>query len=77
MPGSRRIATVLFFDVVGSTQVAAHLGDARYRELLSRFYRIVARNLKRFGGKEEDRARAMASSRPSRSRFRRSDALPR
>jgi class 3 adenylate cyclase len=56
MPGSRRIATVLFFDVVGSTQVAAHLGDARYRELLSRFYRIVARNLKRFGGKEEDRA---------------------
>jgi class 3 adenylate cyclase len=56
MPASRRIATVLFFDVVGSTQVAAHLGDARYRELLSRFYRIVGRNLKRFGGKEEDRA---------------------
>ena len=56
MPDARRIATVLFFDVVGSTQVAAHLGDARYRELLSRFYRIVARNLKRFGGKEEDRA---------------------
>jgi streptogramin lyase len=56
MPDSRRIATVLFFDVVGSTQVAAHLGDARYRELLSRFYRIVARDLKRFGGKEEDRA---------------------
>jgi class 3 adenylate cyclase len=56
MPDSRRIATVLFFDVVGSTQVAAYLGDARYRELLSRFYRIVARNLKRFGGKEEDRA---------------------
>jgi len=56
MPGSRRIATILFFDVVGSTQVAAHLGDARYRELLSRSYRIVGRNLKRFGGKEEDRA---------------------
>ena len=56
MPDSRRIATVLFFDVVGSTQVAAHLGDARYRELLSRFYRIVARDLKRFSGKEEDRA---------------------
>jgi class 3 adenylate cyclase len=52
----RRIATVLFFDIVGSTQVAAHLGDTRYRELLSRFYRIVTRNLKRFGGKEEDRA---------------------
>lgn len=56
MPDSRRIATVLFFDVVGSTHVAANLGDARYRELLSRFYRIVARNLKRFGGREEDRA---------------------
>ena len=56
MPDSRRISTVLFVDVVGSTQVAAHLGDARYRELLSRFYRLVARDLKRYGGKEEDRA---------------------
>lgn len=52
----RRIATVLMLDVVGSTHVAAQLGDARYRELSSRFNRIVRAALKRFGGKEEDNA---------------------
>jgi len=55
MPG-RRIATVLMLDVVGSTHVAAELGDARYRELSSRFNRSVRVCLKRFGGKEEDHA---------------------
>ena len=37
----RRIATVLMLDVVGSTHIAAQLGDARYRELSSRFNRLV------------------------------------
>ncbi len=55
MPG-RRIATVLMLDVVGSTHVAAQMGDARYRELSSRFNRLVRAQLKRFGGKEEDHA---------------------
>jgi class 3 adenylate cyclase len=55
MPG-RRIATVLMLDVVGSTHIAAQLGDARYRELSSRFNRLVRAALKRFGGKEEDHA---------------------
>src|SRR5919106_3441696 len=55
MPG-RRIATVLMLDVVGSTHVAAQLGDARYRELSSRFNRLVRAALKRFGGREEDHA---------------------
>ena len=55
MPG-RRIATVLMLDVVGSTHIAAQLGDARYRELSSRFNRLVRVSLKRFGGKEEDHA---------------------
>jgi class 3 adenylate cyclase/streptogramin lyase len=55
MPG-RRIATVLMLDVVGSTHVAAQMGDARYRELSSRFNRLVRTELKRFGGKEEDHA---------------------
>ena len=55
MPG-RRIATVLMLDVVGSTHVAGELGDARYRELSSRFNRSVRASLKRFGGKEEDHA---------------------
>jgi class 3 adenylate cyclase len=52
----RRIATVLMLDVVGSTDVAAQLGDARYRELSSRFNGIVRAALKRFGGREEDHA---------------------
>jgi class 3 adenylate cyclase/streptogramin lyase len=52
----RRIATVLMLDVVGSTHIAAQLGDARYRELSSRFNRLVRAELKRFGGKEEDHA---------------------
>jgi class 3 adenylate cyclase len=52
----RRIATVLMLDVVGSTDVAAQLGDARYRELSSRFNRIVRAALKRFDGREEDHA---------------------
>jgi class 3 adenylate cyclase/outer membrane protein assembly factor BamB len=52
----RRIATVLMLDVVGSTHIAAQLGDARYRELSSRFNRFVRASLKRFGGKEEDHA---------------------
>jgi class 3 adenylate cyclase len=55
MPG-RRIATVLMLDVVGSTHIAAQLGDARYRELSSRFNRLVRAAFKRFGGKEEDHA---------------------
>jgi class 3 adenylate cyclase/streptogramin lyase len=52
----RRIATVLMLDVVGSTHIAAQLGDARYRELSSRFNRLVRAALKRFGGREEDHA---------------------
>jgi class 3 adenylate cyclase/outer membrane protein assembly factor BamB len=52
----RRIATVLMLDVVGSTGVAAELGDARYRELASRFARIVRAALRRSGGREEDHA---------------------
>jgi outer membrane protein assembly factor BamB len=52
----RRISTVLMLDVVGSTHVAADLGDARYRELSRRFDQVVRSSLRRFGGKEEDHA---------------------
>jgi class 3 adenylate cyclase/outer membrane protein assembly factor BamB len=52
----RRIATVVMLDIVGSTQVAAQLGDARYRELSSRFARVVRAGLRRAGGHEEDHA---------------------
>ena len=50
----RRLATVFFIDIVGSTALAASLGDARWRELLTRFRRIVRAELKRHGGREQD-----------------------
>ena len=52
----RRIATVLMLDIVGSTHIAAELGDRRYEELSSRFARTVRAGVKRFGGHEEDQA---------------------
>lgn len=52
----RRTTTVLMLDVVGSTQVADELGDARTRDLFSRFDRVVRATLRRFGGREEDHA---------------------
>jgi class 3 adenylate cyclase/streptogramin lyase len=50
------LATVLFVDIVGSTALASELGDARWRELLTRFRRIVREELKRQGGREQDTA---------------------
>jgi class 3 adenylate cyclase/streptogramin lyase len=52
----RKLATVLFTDIVGSTELATELGDRRWQELLARHHRIVRRNLKRFGGREVDTA---------------------
>jgi class 3 adenylate cyclase/streptogramin lyase len=52
----RRLLTVLFTDIVGSTEVAVEMGDARWRELVSRHHRLVRQELKRFGGKEIDTA---------------------
>jgi class 3 adenylate cyclase len=52
----RRLATVLFLDIVGSTSLAAELGDARWRVVLARFRQLVRRELKRCGGREQDTA---------------------
>ncbi|HTG48285.1 MAG TPA: adenylate/guanylate cyclase domain-containing protein [Actinomycetota bacterium] len=52
----RRLETVLFLDMVGSTAVAARLGDARWRGVLTAFNRVVRMELKRFEGHEEDTA---------------------
>lgn len=52
----RRLATVLFLDIVGSTALASELGDARWREVLTRFRRIVREELKRYSGREQDTA---------------------
>ena len=48
----RMLATVLFTDVVGSTQRAAELGDERWRELLERHCTTVRALLARYRGTE-------------------------
>jgi serine/threonine-protein kinase len=48
----RYLVTVLFTDIVGSTERAAELGDARWRELLRRHHELVRQELWRFGGRE-------------------------
>jgi pimeloyl-ACP methyl ester carboxylesterase len=52
----RVLATVLFTDLVGSTELAADLGDRRWRELLEAHHAAVRRELDRFGGREIDTA---------------------
>jgi class 3 adenylate cyclase/streptogramin lyase len=54
--GERRLATILFTDIVGSTEIAAKLGDARWRELLRRHHVILRAQLKSHGGREIDTA---------------------
>jgi class 3 adenylate cyclase len=48
----RVLATVLFTDIVGSTDRAAVIGDARWRELLTEHDRLVRGALDRFDGRE-------------------------
>jgi class 3 adenylate cyclase len=48
----RVLATVMFTDIVGSTERAAELGDARWRELLAAHRAAVRTELERFRGRE-------------------------
>jgi pimeloyl-ACP methyl ester carboxylesterase len=48
----RVLATVLFTDIVGSTELAADLGDRRWRDLLEQHNTLVRRELGRFRGRE-------------------------
>jgi len=50
------LTTVLFTDIVGSTELAEQLGDKRWRHLLDRHHSIVRRELKRHHGREIDTA---------------------
>lgn len=50
--GARTVVTVLFVDVVESTQTAAKLGDEKWRDRLAEFYSIVRRSLAEYGGRE-------------------------
>ncbi len=48
----RRLAAILFTDLVGSTERAATVGDERWRDLLDMFRRTVRREITRHGGRE-------------------------
>jgi class 3 adenylate cyclase len=53
----RVLATVLFTDIVDSTQRAAELGDRRWRDLMARHEAIVRDRLVRFRGRGDQDAR--------------------
>jgi class 3 adenylate cyclase len=50
--GDRVVATLLFTDIVGSTEIASRLGDRAWRELLGRHNRGVRNVLDRHRGRE-------------------------
>jgi pimeloyl-ACP methyl ester carboxylesterase len=52
----RWLATVLFTDIVGSTQLAAKIGDHAWRDLLQKFHAIGHRQLEAQRGREIDTA---------------------
>ena len=55
--GSERVlTTIVFTDIVGSTERAAVLGDDRWRDLLDNHDTIVRHELERFGGREVNTA---------------------
>ncbi|HJT36806.1 MAG TPA: adenylate/guanylate cyclase domain-containing protein [Actinomycetota bacterium] len=47
----RALATILFTDIVGSTQRAAEVGDRRWRSLLDEHDEITRREIERHGGR--------------------------
>jgi class 3 adenylate cyclase len=51
-PSDRELSTVLFTDIVGSTDLAAAIGDARWLELRAAHNDLVRRNLLAFHGRE-------------------------
>lgn len=50
----RVLTTLLFTDIVGSTEKAAELGDSGWKDLLTKHHRLVRAQLARFRGHEVD-----------------------
>jgi class 3 adenylate cyclase len=50
------LATVMFTDIVGSTDHAARIGDRAWRDLLAQHHALARRELSRFRGHERDTA---------------------
>jgi class 3 adenylate cyclase len=54
--GGRGLGAVLFTDIVGSTPIAAEMGNTRWGELVARHHRTLRGLIHRFGGREIDTA---------------------
>jgi class 3 adenylate cyclase len=52
----RVLATILFTDIVGSTETARALGDSAWSRLVEQHHAVVRRELDRFAGEEIDTA---------------------
>jgi class 3 adenylate cyclase len=52
----RRLLTILFTDIVGSTSMVAELGDKRWRDLLGSHHALIRKEISRFQGREIDTA---------------------
>ena len=50
----RKVVTVLFADVAGSTELSARLDPERFREVLAAFYKLVSEELAAVGGRAEN-----------------------
>jgi class 3 adenylate cyclase len=48
----RALATILFVDIVRSTEKAARMGDRRWSEVMNHYYALVRRELRAASGKE-------------------------
>jgi pimeloyl-ACP methyl ester carboxylesterase len=55
-PTDRFLATILFVDLVGSTERVGSIGDAAWRDLLAKYYVEARRELAIYGGMEVDTA---------------------
>lgn len=55
-PEERKVVTVVFADLVGSTELAARLDPERYREVLATYYRTVSEVLESLRGRAYDLA---------------------
>jgi class 3 adenylate cyclase/tetratricopeptide (TPR) repeat protein len=50
-PEERKVVTVIFVDLVGSTQLSARVDPERYRDVLTRYYRTTADELESLRGR--------------------------
>ena len=56
LEATKAVTTVMFTDIVGSTERARDLGDSAWSDLLEKHDALVRAELRRFGGQEVDTA---------------------